>query len=405
MRLALTLFGTLLVALAVFEVLMQPSASERVELGLILGGMALLAFVTARLLPELARRLGSIRHTMALLAMAGFGVVVVGVLAVANRMFFSEHDLRLLLIVLGFGILATIIFAVGVSRPLGSDLDELSHRASLVAHGDLEPDVQVDRKDEVGRLADSLVMMIDKLKEAERARAADRESRRAFFSAVGHDLRTPLASLRASVEAMQDGVTEPWESLPTMEHDIEALTRLVDDLYLLARLDSGALEVDSCEIDVTEIADEAIDVLRPLSRTKGVALRLSATGRVKALGHPEHLGRVLRNLIENAVRHSPESGEVTVAVRRNNGSAVLTVTDQGPGFDSEFAPTAFERFTRADPSRVRNGSSGSGLGLAIVDGLVGAMNGHVWIAAGPGGHVGIELPNPGSASREDVAAS
>ena len=381
----------MLAALALFEVLMQPSAAERIELGLILGGMTLLAFVTARLLPELARRLNSIRHTLALLAMAGFAVVVVGALAVANRMFLSDHDLQLLLIVLGFGVLATIIFAVGVSQPLASDLDKLSERAGLVAHGDLDPDIRVDRQDEVGRLADSLVMMIDKLKEAESARLADRESRRVFFSSVGHDLRTPLASLRASAEAMQDGVADPSESLSTIERDIEALTRLVDDLYLLARLDSGALEFQTHEIDVTEIADEAIDVLRPLSRTKGVVLRLSAAERVKALAHPEHLGRVLRNLIENAVRHSPESGEVTVEVRQRNGSALLTVTDQGPGFDAEFAPSAFERFTRAEPSRVRNGS-GSGLGLAIVDGLVDAMNGRVWIDAGPGGRVGLELP-------------
>ncbi len=391
MRFVLILVGAILAAIALFEVLMRPSAAERVELSLILAGMALLALLTALLLPRLARRLTSIHRTMALLAIAGFAVVVAGALAVANRMFLSDHDLQLLLIVLGFGILATVAFAIRVSRPLASDLDSLSESANLVAHGDLGPDIQIDRKDEVGHLADSLTVMIDKLKEAERSRAADRESRRAFFTSVGHDLRTPLASLRASVEAMQDGVTDPSKSLSVMERDIEAMTRLVDDLYLLARLDSGALELESREIDITEIADEAIDVLRPISQAKELTLRLSAGERVEALAHPEHMGRVLRNLIENAVRHSPVSGEVTIEVRRRNGAAVLTVTDQGPGFDSKFAPSAFERFTRAEPSRIRDGS-GSGLGLAIVEGLVGAMNGRVWIDPGPGGRVGVELP-------------
>lgn len=393
-RLPALLAGTVIAGLAVFEVTMQPSVSERVELGVILVGMAALTGITARVLPRLSQRTRSIRRTMTLLALAGFAIVVLGTLAVANRMFLSEHDLRLLMVVLGFGILATIAFAITVSLPLSADIDRLSEQASRVAGGSLETGLSIDRRDEVGRLANALTAMIEQLDEAESARRANQESRQVFFSAIGHDLRTPLASLRASVEAIQDGVADsPRESLATMERDIEAMTRLVEDLNLLARLDTGALELETTEIDVTEIADEAIDVFRPLARSRSVSLRLVATERIKARGHPGHVGRALRNLIDNALRHTPAETEVTIEVTRGNGSVVVLISDHGSGFDPAFAPFAFERFTRAEPSRARDGG-GSGLGLAIVQGLITAMGGRVWIDPGPVGTVGFELPGP-----------
>ena len=392
MRLAALLAGAVVAGLAVFEVMMQPSTPERVELGVILGGMAGLALLTARALPSISRRTRSIRRTMALLALSGFAIVVLGILAVANRMFLSEHDLRILLVVLGFGILATAAFAVTVSLPLSSDIDRLSDQATRVAAGELEIGPSIRRRDEVGRLAEALKRMVEQLDEADTVRRTNEESRQVFFSSIGHDLRTPLASLRASVEAIQDGVVHrPDEALATMERDIEAMTRLVEDLNLLARLDAGMLQLETTEIDLTEIADEAIDVFRPLARTRSVSLNLMARERIKATGHAGHVGRAVRNLIDNALRHTPPNSEVTVEVTRRNGSAAVLVSDEGSGFDPTFIPSAFERFTRAEPSRARDGG-GSGLGLAIVRGLITALHGEVWIDRGPGGRVGLTLP-------------
>lgn len=404
LRLAAWLSGAVLAGLAAFEVMMQPSSSERIELGLILAGMAGLALITARVLPRLSLQVRSIRRTMSLLAVAGFAIVVAGTLAVANRMFLSEHDLRLLLVVLGFGVLATIAFALTVSLPLSTDIDLLSEQASLVAGGSLDTRLELDRRDEVGRLSSALMAMVRQLDAAEATRRANEESRQIFFSSIGHDLRTPLASMRASLEAIQDGLIDsPADSLATMERDIEAMTRLVDDLNLLARLDAGALELATTEIDVTEIADEAIDVFRPLARSRSVTVRLVAAERVKAIGHPGHVGRALRNLIDNALRHTPRQSEVTIELTRDNGSAVVLVTDQGPGFDPDFAPSAFERFSRGDSSRARDGG-GSGLGLAIVQGLVTALGGRVWIGSGTGGRVGLELPGPRATSHGGSSA-
>lgn len=402
MRLVALTVGTVLAGLALFEVSMQPSAAERIELGVIFATMATLMGASVRLLPTMAKRIRSIRTTMAVLALTAFSIVVAGALAVGSRMFLSAHDLTLLLVVLGFGVISAVAFVTTVTRPLTADLDRLSEQAALVAEGVLETRASIDRRDEVGRLGAAVDHMIAELDDAEAARRASDDARRMFLSSVGHDLRTPLASLRASVEAIQDEVFEnPHRYLNAMASDIAALTTLVDDINLLARLDSGTLDFERRDVDVTEIADEAIDVLRPLADVRGVSLRLSAVRRTMAVGHPEHVGRALRNLIDNAVRHAPDSSEVTVDVSSRSDAAVVTVTDRGPGFDAEFVASAFDRFSRADPSRVRE-TGGSGLGLAIVEGLITALDGRVWVDAGPGGRVGFELPISASMARAQL---
>jgi signal transduction histidine kinase len=143
-------------------------------------------------------------------------------------------------------------------------------------------------------------------------------------------------------------------------------------------------------VDVSELADEALDTLRPVANREGVRLRLNATGSVVVPAGPEALGRVLRNLVDNAIRHAPHNSEVVVEVRNGTG-ATVTVVDDGPGFDPGFVDAAFERFTRADPARSRD-TGGSGLGLAIAQGFVTALGGEIWAEPGPGGRVGFRLP-------------
>lgn len=392
MRTVTLTLATVLAGLALFEVAMQPSAGDRLELGLIFLAMATAMAATMRLLPAAARRIRSIRVTFALLALTAFTIVLGGAVAVGGRMFLSEHDLRLLLVVLGFGVVSGIAFAVAVSRNLSADLNQLSRQADEVASGHLDLTSDVDRRDEVGRLAVALNEMTARLETAELEREESSNARRAFLAAVGHDLRTPLASIRASVEAVRDGVVDrPSDYLQTIENDVRILSTLVDDIDLLARLDSGELELEIGAIDLTEIADEAIDVLRPVAASRDVSIRLIAEGRVKARGDAKHCGRVLRNLIDNAIRHSPPSGRVSIRITDDPGSARVEVIDEGAGFDERIIDSAFEKFTRDDPARPRN-TGGSGLGLAIVRGILKALDGEAWIEPGPGGHVAVRLP-------------
>ncbi len=376
-------------ALWLFEVTMQPTPSERNRLAVVFLALAAVAALAVFLLPRWSTRARSIRFTIVAVGMTAFSIVAGTAVVAAQEMFFSSHDLQLLLVVLGFGLVASFGFAYAVSRPITSDLLQISSAAQRVAAGDFAAQTQVERADEVGSLAEAFDAMAKELKAADKRRRDDDAARREFLTAVGHDLRSPLGSLQAAVEALQDGVaTEPQRYLSSMERDINALHQLVDDVFLLARLEAGAVELELQRVDVTEIADEAIEVLQPTARRLGIDVQLSAPGSITTDTAPEALGRVMRNLIDNAIRHSTSS--VVVTLDRGD-ELVVRVTDDGDGFPPEFIDRAFERFTRADAARTRDGS-GTGLGLAIAHRFVTALGGAIHAEPGPGGTVEFSLP-------------
>ena len=327
------------------------------------------------------------------LSVVSFLIVAVGMLAAGQQMFVSTHDLTVLLIVVGFGVVAAVAFAVLVSGPLTGDLTHIAETASGIAAGNLSTRTKITRSDEVGDLAGALDVMAASLETADVARSRDDTVRREFFAAVSHDLRTPLASMQAALEALQDGlVDDPDRYLASMTRDTEALAQMVDDLFLLARLESGDVEIRTESIDLTEIADEAVEVFRPLAAGKSLSMVLDVDTRVTAIAGPEGVARVVRNLLDNAVRHSPTGGQIVVTVS-NGASAQVVVTDDGPGFSSDFVGHAFERSSRQDGVRNR-ATGGSGLGLAIAQEYISGFGGTIWAEPGPGGTVGFTLPVP-----------
>jgi two-component system sensor histidine kinase BaeS len=226
--------------------------------------------------------------------------------------------------------------------------------------------------------------MVERLDAVERERAM-------MLSAISHDLRTPLAALLASVESIRDGVAEdPDAYLNGMERQVMALGALVDDLQLHTRLASGTLDMVETRVDLTELADEAIETLHPLARRNDVHLALEASGRIAVDGDAAQLARVIRNLLDNAIRHSPAGSTVHTCVEANGSGVVLRVVDEGDGFPSEMRERAFDPFTRGDPARnVTTGTAG--LGLAIARGIVSAHGGSVSVLDGPGGVVEVRL--------------
>jgi two-component system sensor histidine kinase BaeS len=324
-------------------------------------------------------------------------ILVLALVVAGRQMFISAHDLSLLLVLMGFGVVASLAFGLTVSGPLTEDLDQIGSTSSAIAEGDLAARTGVQRSDEAGRLARDVDVMADALQAAEKTRLREERARRTLFAAVGHDLRTPLASMRAAVEALQDGLTdEPERFLASLVADVDALGRLVDDIFLMARLESGDIVLTAEVIDLTEIVDEAMEVFRPLASARAVSPRLEAEDRVLAVGAPEAVARVVRNLLDNALRHSPHGGEVVIQVS-NGTTARCTVIDQGAGFTKEFAARAFNRFARDDASRTRT-AGGAGLGLSIARSYVVALGGDIHAEPGPGGKVSFWLPAPGSGS-------
>lgn len=393
MRLVLGAATLVVIGVGVFVLVMQPTTAERIGMGLIFGLMAIGAAGAAVWLPRLAKGNRSLRTTVMTLSVVSFLIVAVGMLAAGQQMFVSTHDLTVLLIVVGFGVVAAVAFAVLVSGPLTGDLTHIAETASGIAAGDLSKRTRITRSDEVGELAGALDVMAASLETADVARSRDDTVRREFFAAVSHDLRTPLASMQAAIEALQDGlVDDPDRYLASMTRDTEALAQMVDDLFLLARLESGDVEIRTESIDLTEIADEAVEVFRPLAAGKSLSMVLDVDARVTALAAPEGVARVVRNLLDNAVRHSPAGGQIVVTVS-NGSSAQVVVTDDGTGFSSDFVEHAFERSSRQDGVRNR-ATGGSGLGLAIAQEYISGFGGTIWAEPGPGGTVGFTLPVP-----------
>ena len=381
--------AAVLFALWLFEITMSPSAAERNRLAAVFLTLAGVAALAVYLLPRWSERARSIRFSIVAVGMTSFLIVAGTAVVAAQEMFFSSHDLQLLLVVLGFGLVASFGFAYAVSRPITSDLRQIAAAAQQVAAGDFAATTDVRRADEVGSLAAAFDAMAADLRQAEERRTADDEARREFLTAVGHDLRSPLGSLQAAVEALQDGVaSDPERYLRSMERDIGALHQLVDDVFLLARLEAGAVELRLQQVDVTEIADEAIEVLQPTARRLGIDVALEAPGSITTNTAPEALGRVMRNLIDNAIRHSASRVVVSVGVPDD---LVVRVTDDGDGFPADFVDRAFDSFTRADAASTRDGS-GTGLGLAIAHRFVTALGGAIHAEPGPGGAVEFSLP-------------
>ena len=327
-------------------------------------------------------RLGR-RFLVATLAVLGVAVLMIAI--AAQTMFINDHDLRLLMWALVPAVLGAALVAVAMARPVARDATRICDAAMRVADGDLSARTGVTRRDELGEAAAMFDVMVDRLGAVERERSL-------MLSSISHDLRTPLTALRASVEAIRDGVAaDPDMYLSGMERQVRALSALVDDLQLHSRLVSGTVELQRIRLDLRELADEAMETLRPIAEVRNVALLLEARQRVLVEADGSQLARVIRNLLENAIRHAPDDSVVLVQIEEHDHVATMRVVDEGPGFPTEFRDRAFEPFTRADPARdTRTGTAG--LGLSIARGIVTAHGGSIGVGDGPGGVVEIALP-------------
>ena len=324
---------------------------------------------------------------------ASLGVLAVAVVMIviaAQQMFINDQDLGFLLWIMIPATFAAALAAYVLSSPIARDARRLSDAATRVASGDLGARSGVTRDDELGDAARAFDRMVERL-------AAVEQERSMMLSSISHDLRTPLAALRASVEAIRDGVADdPDALLGGMERQMQALSVLVDDLQLHTRISSGTLETRLGRHDVAELVDEVVESVRPLATRRRIVFETTGPGAVTVDADPGQLGRMLRNLFDNAIRHSPEGGTIrTEVVVDGEGWVEVRVRDHGPGFPDDLRSVAFEPFTRGDPARdLATGTAG--LGLAIARGIVTAHGGTIAIGPGSGGDVRVRLPRSAS---------
>lgn len=341
-------------------------------------------------LRRLTVRLWSLRAQLLAISLSG---TVVGALVAwlgARAMILDEAQLGPTLAVLVvMSLLAAIIVAIA-SQSLGSAAHRLADTVAAIEGGDRDVRTGLDRRDELGRVADAVDQLTLRLADLEAERGRLDAERATMLSSISHDLRSPLAALSAAVEALVDGVApDPDRYLRSMRADVEALGSLVDDVFLLASIQGGRVHLQRESVDLLECCDEAIEALRPIAETRGVSVHLDGT-RSTVDGNARAIGRVVRNLLDNAIRHAPRDSTVEVSVSCD-GLPRVVVADAGDGFPAHFAERAFDLWARADESRNRS-TGGAGLGLAIARGLVDAHGGRIWIEPPPGGRVAFELP-------------
>ena len=397
--LATRLVLVVLVVSAVAEVpLRPPDWTERGDYVLI---FVLPAVVVAGAMPLLRRWVATRASVAGAALTVGLSSLALGAVtsaAASAAMFISGHDLRLFLVVLLLSCLLALVVAVHLTAPLARDVARLGEVAEAVAAGDLTVRSGIVRRDEVGRTAAAIDAMVGALEAAAHERAQLADARRMLFTSIGHDLRTPLAAMRAAVESLQDGVaSDPPRYLGLIATELHNVEALIDQLTAFARIESGAGPGAVERVEVAEVAHEAVEALSPLAERRGVALMLQSTGPAVVRATSLDVSRCVRNLLENAIAHSPPGGCVAVAVTNDaDGAGVeVCVRDEGPGFAAEFRAHAFEPFTRADPARsTRDGHAG--LGLAITRALVTQHGGRVWLGSGPGGVVHLWFPHGGS---------
>ena len=318
------------------------------------------------------------------------GIALINVLVIAQLMFIStDHDLKLLAAVALFSTLVSAVFSIGVARSLATRISATTTAVRALAEGDLEARAEVSGGDEAGRLAQDINTLGERLREAQQQRDALDRERIELTAAISHDLRTPLAGLRAMAEALDDGLVSGDEGkryYAMMRREIERLNRMIDDLMELARLDAGGLQLSKERLSIAEIAADVVDALQPQAKLQDVSVSLEATEQVQTSVDASRIERAIGNLLRNAIGHTPAGGTVRVSIARNNGWIEVTVTDSGEGIEAADLPRVWDRFYRAEKSRARKSPSddGAGLGLAIVRGIVEAHGGAVLAESAPG---------------------
>ncbi|MDO8749641.1 MAG: ATP-binding protein, partial [Dehalococcoidia bacterium] len=265
-----------------------------------------------------------------------------------------------------------------VSRRILAPVRLLSSAARGLGQGDLTRRVPATGRDEVGQLAGTFNTMADSLQKAE-------HQRRNLVADVAHELRTPLSNIQGYLEAVKDGLLQPDSAtIETIYQQVLHLSHLVEDLRLLALAEAGALHLNREPDSLEDVLQRSVAAVRPRAEARGIAVSLTVPPEFPIVEIDRtRIAQVIGNLLENAIQHTPESGEVRVVAEVIGPTARVTVADTGEGIPPEDLPYVFERFYRVDASRSR-ATGGVGLGLTIARKLVEAHGGAIRAESTPG---------------------
>lgn len=367
---------------------------------LLLLPLAVVVLLLAHWLAANRRRLGGLARQFRFGVIVVAGSILASVWIAAFAMFLSHHDAVVVTVMTA--VIGLVALRVGevVSGGVRRDVETLRDGLEAVGGGSRDVVVEVDGDDELAELADSVNAMITRLGAEEARREEADSARRRLVASVSHDLRTPLASLRLLVESIEDGVATGETRdryISQLRVHVSVLTGLVDDLFELSRLEAGDITWTMSRIELDALVGDTVEAMRTEADTRGVRVRTDLPGdELLAEANPEKVQRVLFNLIQNAIRHTPADGSVTVRARSLSGEVEVEVTDEGAGIAPDDRPHVFEPFYRGGTDSSRT-TEGAGLGLAISRAIVEAHGGRIWLepaATGPGTRMRFTLRSP-----------
>lgn len=363
--------------------------SDEVEVVLIALGWSGAVAVGGTLLLRATRR-RSLRSSLLVLCLTTVAAVIAASLGTAHAMFLSDHDFEVLILV---SIVVAVLMA-GVSGFLANNLAEESRiltaqtRAigDVRALNDLAEPTSTRLSTEFAGLGRELEAARQRLAESHDREAALETSRRELIAWVSHDLRSPLAGIRAMAEALEDGVAEdPARYRKQIRMEVDRLAGMVDDLFELAVIQAGALKLSLDRISLSDLVSDTLAGADAIARERGILLRGHAPADVAVRADGRELSRLVNNLVVNAIRHTPSDGVVEIELGTRDGQATIAVTDGCGGIPEEDLPRVFDVAWRGNHARTPSPDGGAGLGLAIVRGIAEAHAGEVTVANFGGG--------------------
>ncbi|MFJ6563595.1 sensor histidine kinase [Streptomyces sp. NPDC091412] len=355
-------------------------------------GAAVAGLAGAGALRLIRRR--SLTASLAVVAAVAVGAMLTGTLAVAQAMFLSAHDLSVVTTVVAMAAVVSLATALLLGRWVVARSRELARAARSLGDGGDFAAPHRPATAELESLSRELAATSARLAESRERERALESSRRELVAWISHDLRTPLAGLRAMSEALEDGVAaDPDRYLRQIRTEVERLNDMVGDLFELSRIHAGSLALTRSRISVYDLVGDALAGADPLARELGVHLVADHVEPVPVEVDGKEMSRVLGNLLVNAIRRTPADGTVAVAAACSPAGVVLSVTDGCGGIPEEDLPRVFDTGWRG--THARTPPAGAGLGLAIVRGIVEAHQGRAAVRNIPGGcRFEVTLPAP-----------
>lgn len=339
-----------------------------IGLFLAVGAATLVAGVAGALALQL---LPTVRLQLAGLAMLAVGLPLAAV-SVSGLAMFHGGPARAILVVSSASAVAALAGATLVERRIMGRLQRLRAASSALAAGELAARAPRGGPAELAELANSFNIMAQKLEDLF-------DARRELVTWASHDLRAPVTSLRAMLEALEDGLATTAEYLQPLQDQVRLLEGRISELFEMARIDSSSTQGELKAVDLGVLIETCVGWFDAAARGAGITLQVEGfAGDLIALCAPDKVERVVSNLITNAVQHTPAGGEIRVSAAKLRADILVAVSDTGCGIAAQAQARVFEPFWRADPAR-STAFGGSGLGLAISKGLIEAQGGRIWV--------------------------